>query len=97
MAAYVTAKAGIVGLTRALARELGHEMIRVNAVMPGWVMTERQLALWAKPDDVAQALREQCLPLTMQPQDICGLVLFLASDDARAITKQVFVADAGRS
>ena len=47
--------------------------------------------------DVAQALREQCLPLTMQPQDICGLVLFLASDDARAITKQVFVADAGRS
>lgn len=97
MAAYVTAKAGIVGLTRALARELGGDNIRVNCVMPGWVMTDRQRALWASPDAVAQALREQCLPVELQPEDMCGLVLFLASDDSRVITKQVFVADGGRA
>jgi NAD(P)-dependent dehydrogenase (short-subunit alcohol dehydrogenase family) len=97
MAGYVTAKAGIVGLTKALARELGSDNIRVNCVMPGWVMTERQKALWARPDDVAQALREQCLKTELQPDDMCGLVLFLASDDSRVVTKQVFVADGGRA
>lgn len=97
MAGYVTAKAGIVGLTKALARELGPSNIRVNCVMPGWVMTERQKALWAKPDDVRQALREQCLATELTPEDMCGLVLFLASDDSRVITKQVFVADGGRA
>jgi NAD(P)-dependent dehydrogenase (short-subunit alcohol dehydrogenase family) len=97
MAGYVTAKAGIVGLTKALARELGPENIRVNAVMPGWVMTDRQKALWATPEAVAQALREQCLARELTPEDLCGLVLFLASDDSRAITKQVFVADGGRA
>jgi D-xylose 1-dehydrogenase len=97
MAGYVTAKAGIVGLTKALARELGPENIRVNAVMPGWVMTERQRALWATPEAVAQALREQCLQIELRPDDMCGLVLFLAADDSRAITKQVFVADGGRA
>jgi D-xylose 1-dehydrogenase len=97
MAGYITAKAGIVGLTKALARELGPENIRVNCVMPGWVMTDRQRALWAKPEDVAQALREQCLATELTPDDMCGLVLFLASDDSRVITKQVFVADGGRA
>jgi NAD(P)-dependent dehydrogenase (short-subunit alcohol dehydrogenase family) len=97
MAAYVTAKAGIVGLTKALARELGPDLIRVNAVMPGWVMTERQRRLWANPDNVTSAIREQCLPLQLEPEDMCGLVLFLASDASRVITKQVFVADGGRS
>lgn len=97
MAGYVAAKAGIVGLTRALARELGPENIRVNAVMPGWVMTERQRALWARPEDVARAMEEQCLAIELQPEDMCGLALFLASDDARVITKQVFVADGGRA
>jgi NAD(P)-dependent dehydrogenase (short-subunit alcohol dehydrogenase family) len=97
MSAYVTAKAGIVGLTKALARELGPENIRVNCVMPGWVMTERQKSLWAKPEFVAQTLREQCLATELMPDDMCGLVLFLASDDSRVITKQVFVADGGRA
>lgn len=97
MAAYVTAKAGIVGLTRALARELGRENIRVNCVMPGWVMTERQKALWAKPDAVEAALDAQCLAIELQPEDMSGLVLFLAADDSRVITKQVFVADGGRA
>lgn len=97
MSGYVAAKAGIVGLTKALARELGPDNIRVNCVMPGWVMTERQKTLWAKPELVAQAMREQCLALELQPEDMCGLVLFLASDDSRVITKQVFVADGGRA
>lgn len=97
MAAYVAAKAGIVGLTKALARELGPQYIRVNAVMPGWVMTERQRAMWAKPEYVAQTLREQCLATELTPEDMNGLVLFLASDDSRVITKQVFVADGGRA
>lgn len=97
MAAYVTAKAGIVGLTKALARELGPENIRVNCVMPGWVMTDRQKALWAKPEHVAAALREQCLATELQPEDMAGLVLFLAADDSRVVTKQVFVADGGRA
>jgi D-xylose 1-dehydrogenase len=97
MAGYVTAKAGIVGLTKALARELGPDNIRVNCVMPGWVMTDRQKALWAAPEDLAQAMREQCLKTELQPNDMCGLVLFLAADDSRVITKQVFVADAGRA
>jgi NAD(P)-dependent dehydrogenase (short-subunit alcohol dehydrogenase family) len=97
MAAYVTAKAGIVGLTRALARELGPENIRVNAVMPGWVMTARQKALWATPEAVAEAVAQQCLKRAMEPEDICGPVLFLASDESWAITKQVLVADAGRA
>lgn len=97
MSAYVTAKAGIVGLTRALARELGPDNIRVNAILPGWVMTERQRALWATPQDVAQCLQEQCLAISLTPEDVCGLALFLAADDSRIITKQVFVADAGRA
>jgi D-xylose 1-dehydrogenase len=97
MAGYITAKAGIVGLTKALARELGPSRIRVNCVMPGWVMTARQKALWATPDAVVRAIAEQCLPMTLEPDDMCGLVLFLASDDSRVITKQVFVADGGRA
>jgi NAD(P)-dependent dehydrogenase (short-subunit alcohol dehydrogenase family) len=97
MAGYVAAKAGIVGLTKALARELGPDNIRVNCIMPGWVMTDRQKALWATPDAVAQAVREQCLQTTLTPDDMCGLTLFLAADDSRVITKQVFVADGGRA
>jgi NAD(P)-dependent dehydrogenase (short-subunit alcohol dehydrogenase family) len=60
-------------------------------------MTARQKALWAAPEAVAQAMREQCLAVELSPEDICGLVLFLAADDSRVITKQVFVADGGRA
>lgn len=97
MAPYITAKAGIVGLTRALARELGPQRIRVNAVMPGWVFTERQLEKWATPEAVSQTLSEQCIPERMAPEDISGTVLFLASDAAKFITKQVIVVDGGRA
>src|SRR5690606_6334831 len=60
---YVTAKAGIVGMTRALAREWGGDMIRVNAMVTGWVFTERQLRLWATPESVEAFMKRQCLPV----------------------------------
>jgi NAD(P)-dependent dehydrogenase (short-subunit alcohol dehydrogenase family) len=93
--AYATAKASLLGLTRGLARELGEQHIRINVVSPGWVMTERQLRLWATPDMEARIAGMQCLPTPLQPPDIAGMVLFLASDDARGCTAQEFIVDAG--
>jgi D-xylose 1-dehydrogenase len=95
--AYATAKASVMGLTRGLARELGAERIRINVVSPGWVMTERQLRLWAVPDMDQEIARMQCLPDPLQPPDIAGMVLYLASDDARACTAQEFIVDGGWS
>lgn len=97
MPAYLTAKAGIVGLTRALARELGPVDIRVNAVIPGWVMTERQLEKWLTPEKEKELLESQCLRRTLQPSDVAQTALFLASDDSRMITNQCLVVDGGRS
>jgi NAD(P)-dependent dehydrogenase (short-subunit alcohol dehydrogenase family) len=93
--AYATAKSSVMGLTRGLAKELGAHRIRINVVSPGWVMTERQLRLWAVPDMDQELARMQCLPDPIQPPDIAGMVLFLASDDARACTAQEFIVDAG--
>lgn len=93
--AYATAKSSVMGLTRGLAKELGAHRIRINVVSPGWVMTERQLRLWAVPDMEQELARIQCLPDPIQPHDIVGMVLFLASDDARACTAQEFIVDAG--
>jgi NAD(P)-dependent dehydrogenase (short-subunit alcohol dehydrogenase family) len=95
--AYATAKASVLGLTRGLARELGEHGIRINVVSPGWVMTERQLRLWATPDMPEVIARMQCLSQPLQPPDIAGMVLFLASDDARACTAQEFIVDGGWS
>jgi NAD(P)-dependent dehydrogenase (short-subunit alcohol dehydrogenase family) len=92
--AYATAKSSVNGLTRGLARELGSRRIRINVVSPGWVMTERQLALM-DADSEADLMRSQCLPDKLQPGDIAAMVLFLASDQARAITAQEFLVDAG--
>lgn len=92
---YVTAKAGIMGLTRALARELGPDHIRVNAVMPGWVLTERQMELWAKPESLAAHLKRQCLPEHLTPKDMIDPVLFLASKTSRMMTSQAMVVDGG--
>ncbi|MGD0191778.1 MAG: SDR family oxidoreductase [Rhizomicrobium sp.] len=94
---YVTAKAGIVGLTRALARELGPSMIRVNALIPGWVMTQRQKALWVTDDAIAQCLSEQCLKETIEGEDIADAALFLASIRSRMITGQSLIVDGGRA
>ncbi|MES2541343.1 MAG: SDR family oxidoreductase, partial [Pseudomonadota bacterium] len=81
-AAYITANAGIVGMTRTLAREFGPDRIRVNAVAPGWVLTERQKSMWVTPEGLAKHLEKQCLPDPIQPEDVAGTVLFLASDAA---------------
>jgi NAD(P)-dependent dehydrogenase (short-subunit alcohol dehydrogenase family) len=93
--AYATAKSSVHGLTRGLARELGARQIRVNVVSPGWVMTERQIALWLDAAGEAELARNQCLPDKVLPADIAAMVLYLASDQARAITAQEFVVDAG--
>jgi D-xylose 1-dehydrogenase len=93
--AYVTAKAGIVGLTRTLSRELGGANIRVNCVSPGAIMTERQRRLWVTPDYLAEIMQRQSLKRELLPEDVARLVLFLASDDSSSITGQNFVIDGG--
>lgn len=95
--AYVAAKAAIVGLTRALARELGGDWIRVNTLIPGWVMTERQKALWVTDAGLAQCLAEQCLKDTLCGEDIAEAALFLASSAARMVTGQSLIVDGGRA
>jgi len=93
--AYATSKAAITGLTRALARELGPQNIRVNALMPGWVLTERQLELWADPESLAAHLSQQCLNEHLVPRDIIDATLFLASRTSRMMTGQALVIDGG--
>ena len=92
---YTLAKSSVNGLTRGLARSLGRERIRINTVTPGWVMTERQMALWLDAAGEEELAREQCLPDKLMPHDIAAMVLFLASDDAQMCTAQEFVVDAG--
>jgi len=93
--AYVTAKAGIVGLTRTLAHELGPAGIRVNAVLPGAIATERQKRLWYTPEYKAEILARQALKRDILPEDVARLVLFLAADDSGGITNQSYVVDGG--
>lgn len=93
--AYVTAKAGITGLTRALARELGPDNIRVNALLPGWVLTDRQRELWVTPEALAAQLDRQCLKREIDPIDMVGPTLFLASSASSVITSQAMVVDGG--
>jgi NAD(P)-dependent dehydrogenase (short-subunit alcohol dehydrogenase family) len=95
LSAYVTAKAGIHGLTRALARDLGGHRIRVNTVVPGWVMTERQKELWVTPEGLEALQQKQCLPDLIQPEHIARMVLFLASDEAAMCTANEFMVEAG--
>jgi NAD(P)-dependent dehydrogenase (short-subunit alcohol dehydrogenase family) len=92
---YAAAKAAITGLTRGLAREMGPHNIRVNALMPGWVLTERQMELWATPDGLAAHLARQCLPEHLVPSDIVDATLFLASKASRMMTGQAMVVDGG--
>lgn len=93
--AYSTAKAGIEGLTRSLARDLGPDGIRVNCVIPGWTMTPRQLADWVTPDAEREIDRAQCLPGRVMPADVARLALWLAADDSRMCTSQTWVVDGG--
>ena len=92
---YVIAKAGIVGLTRTLSKELGGENIRVNCISPGAIMTERQRKLWMTPEYLAEIMQRQSLKRELLPEDVARLALFLASDDSSAITGQNFVIDGG--
>jgi D-xylose 1-dehydrogenase len=95
--AYTTSKAGIEGLTRGLARDLGPDRIRVNCVIPGWIMTERQITRWLTPEADAERARGQCLPDKVMPEDVARLVLWLVSDDSRMCTAQNWVVDGGWS
>jgi NAD(P)-dependent dehydrogenase (short-subunit alcohol dehydrogenase family) len=92
---YVTAKAAIVGLTRTLAHELGADNIRVNCVLPGAILTERQKQLWFTDAYKAEILRGQALKRMIMPEEVARLVLFLAADDSAAITNQSYVIDGG--
>ncbi len=92
---YITAKAGIEGLTRTLARELGPYGIRVNCIIPGWIMTERQLTHWVTPEAEAAIERNQCLPQKLYPEDVARMMLWLAADDSRSCTAQLWVVDGG--
>ncbi|MEO1089151.1 MAG: SDR family oxidoreductase [Pseudomonadota bacterium] len=95
MPCYTTSKSAVQGLTRSFARDLGEHGIRVNAVAPGWIMTERQKRLWLTPDGEAEVMERQCLKRLLAPEDVAHLVLFLASDMAGAITNQHYVVDGG--
>ena len=97
LAAYSAAKGAINALTKSLAREWGPDNIRVNAISPGWVVTERQLALWLTPEAEAAWMDQVALKRRIQPDDVANLALFLASDDAALITGQNLVIDGGRT
>ena len=94
---YTTAKAGIVGMTRSLARDFGPSAVRVNALLPGWIMTERQERLWLDEAGERQLYESQALKHKLYPDDVARMVLFLGADDSRSITGQSFIVDGGWS
>ncbi|MCT4578094.1 SDR family NAD(P)-dependent oxidoreductase [Donghicola sp.] len=93
--AYTTAKAAVQGLTRTMARDLGQHHIRVNAVIPGWIMTERQKELWVTPEALDAHLTRQCLPDPIDPVYVARMVLFLASDDAAMCSASSYMVEGG--
>ena len=92
---YATAKAAVHGLTRTMARDLGDHRIRVNTVVPGWIMTERQKELWATPEALEAHRNRQCLPDLIDPVYVARMVLFLASDDAAMCSANNYMVEAG--
>jgi D-xylose 1-dehydrogenase len=92
---YTTAKAAVHGLTRGLARDLGQHRIRVNTLVPGWTMTERQKRLWVTPRGLAAQLAAQCLPDPIEPVYVARMALFLASDDSAMCTANNYMVEAG--
>ncbi len=95
MPAYTASKAGIVGLTKGMAGKLGSDNIRVNAIAPGWVMTQRQKDLWVTEEGLAAMIGRQCIREPIQPEDMVGPCLFLASTASRMVTAQILIADGG--
>jgi NAD(P)-dependent dehydrogenase (short-subunit alcohol dehydrogenase family) len=95
LAIYMTAKAGIEGLTRGLARDLGDAGIRVNCIIPGAIRTPRQMELWQSPESEAKVVASQCLRLRIEPEHVARMALFLASDDASRCSGRDYFVDAG--
>ena len=95
MPAYTTGKSAVHGLTRTMARDLGDHRIRVNCVVPGWIMTERQKSLWVTPDKIEKHRERQCLPDIIEPVYLARMVLFLASDDSAMCTACNYMVEAG--
>ena len=95
MPVYAASKSAAVGLMRSLARDFGPDNIRVNALSPGWIMTERQLAMWLTPEADAMRAERQCLKRRLVPDDVARVALFLASDESGGITAQNHVVDGG--
>ncbi|UYN93966.1 MAG: SDR family oxidoreductase [Enhydrobacter sp.] len=97
LSVYQAAKAAVIGMTRGLARDLGPDGIRLNAITPGWIMTQRQIDLWLTPESENALIAAQCLKEKVYPPDIARMVLWLAADDSRLVTAQNFTVDGGRS
>lgn len=95
MAAYTAAKSAVLGLTRSLARDYGPDNIRVNAIAPGWIMTERQIEKWLTPEALAETMQRQSLKRKLVPDDVAKVAVFLASEEASAITGQHYIVDGG--
>jgi len=95
MPVYTTSKAAVHGMTRSFARDLGKHRIRVNTIVPGWVMTERQKTLWASPEAIERQLARQCLPDLIDPIYLARMALFLASDDSAMCTANNYMVEAG--
>lgn len=95
MAAYSASKAGVLGLTRSLARDYGPYNVRVNAIAPGWIMTERQIEKWLTPEGEQELLKRQCLKRKLVPAEIARFTIFLASEEASACTAQQYIVDGG--
>ncbi len=95
MAAYTAAKSAVLGLTRSLARDYGPDNIRVNAIAPGWIMTQRQIEKWLTPEALAETMQRQSLKRKLVPDDVAKVALFLASEEASAITAQHYIVDGG--
>jgi NAD(P)-dependent dehydrogenase (short-subunit alcohol dehydrogenase family) len=95
MPCYTTAKSAVAGLTRSLARDFGPLNIRVNCVLPGWIMTERQIKMWLTPEGEEELMRRQCLKRKLVPDEIARAVLFFAADDSSACTNQNYIVDGG--
>ena len=95
MPAYTASKAAAQGLTRCLARDFGPHKIRVNTLVPGWVMTEKQLKLWVTEETKVEIAKGQCIDAPLMPQHIASMALFLAADDSAMCTAQDFIVDGG--
>ena len=95
MPGYTTAKSAVMGLTRTIARDLGEFNIRVNSVVPGWTITERQIEKWLTPEAEADMMKKQCLKRRLMPSEIAKAILFFSSDQSSGCTNQSYIVDNG--